>query len=133
MRTGAAAAALDSAAKLAETAACASRSVQSAVNVSVVSHEPPHALHCCIGVVPMRTGFIGSAQLGQASAAPLSSTTGVALAPQCGQNCEPAKIDAKHDGHVTVRSAEAQYSQRTASAAAGAPQLGQLREPVTSR
>jgi hypothetical protein len=72
-------------------------------------------------------------QFGQGSGAPLSPTMGAAFAPQLGQNSAPANIVAKHDGHATVLSAERQYSQRTASAGAGAPQLGQLREPVTSR
>lgn len=108
------------------TVPCASRSVQSAVNTSVVSQEPPHDSHCCIGVLPIRTGFIDAWQLGQGNGTPPSSTAASARAPQCGQNCEPANIDAKQDGHVTVLSADAQYSQRTASGAAGAPQLGQL-------
>jgi len=56
----------------------------------------------------MRTGFIDALQLGQGSATPPSSTTGAARAPQVGQNCDPANIDAKHDGHVTVLSADAQ-------------------------
>jgi len=90
------------------TAPCASRCVQSVVKTSVVSHDPPHSSHCCIEVDPTRTGFIGVLQLGQGNGTPSSPAGASARVPQCGQNCDPANIDAKHDGHVTVLSADAQ-------------------------
>ena len=93
---------------VAASALCASRSVHNAVKVSVVSHEPPHDSHCCMAVVPMRTAFIDALQLGHGSDGPLSSTAAAARAPQCGQNGDPANMDAKHDGHGTVFSADAQ-------------------------
>jgi hypothetical protein len=61
-----------------------------------------------MGVTPTRTGFIGSLQFGHGNGGPPSSTRAAARAPQCGQNCEPANIDAKHDGQVTELSADAQ-------------------------
>jgi hypothetical protein len=82
--------------------------VQSAVNTSVVNQEPPHASHCCIGVVPMCTGFIDALQLGHGKPRPPSSTAAAVSAPQWGQNWDPANIDAKQDGHVIVLSADAQ-------------------------
>jgi len=90
------------------TAPCASRFVQSAVKTSVVNQQPPHDSHCCIGVDPTRTGFMVALQLGQGSGSPPSSAVASARVPQWGQNCEPANIEAKHDGHVTVLSADAQ-------------------------
>jgi hypothetical protein len=90
------------------TAPWASRFVQSVVKTSVVSHDPPHDPHCCIDVAPTRTGFMDASQFGHGSGKPLSSLGASARVPQCGQNCDPANIDAKHDGHVTVLSADAQ-------------------------
>ena len=45
-----------------------------------------------------------------ASASLLGTSEGVAeyRAPQCGQNCDPANIDAKQDGHMTDFSDDAQ-------------------------
>jgi hypothetical protein len=51
---------------------------------------------------------MGALQFGHGSGALSSSVTAAARAPQCGQNCEPANIDAKQDGQVTVLSADAQ-------------------------
>jgi len=61
-----------------------------------------------MGVDPTRTGFMDALQLGQGKPGPPSSATAAVRVPQCGQNCEPANIDAKHDGHVTVCSVDAQ-------------------------
>lgn len=104
--------------------------MHSVVKTSVVSQYPPHEGHWCIGVAPTRTGSIDALQLGHGSRNPGSSAGAAARPPQCGQNWDPANIEAKHDGHVTAASAAAQYSQRMASAGAGAPQLGQLSEPI---
>jgi hypothetical protein len=90
------------------TAPCASRFVQSVVNTSVVSHDPPHVPHCCIDVEPTRTGFIDASQFGQGNGFAPSSVGASARVPQCGQNCDPANIDAKQDGQMTVLSADAQ-------------------------
>jgi hypothetical protein len=59
-------------------------------------------------VVPTRTGFMLALQFGQGSGSLPSSTAGAVLAPQWGQYCAPANIEAKHDGQVTVLSADPQ-------------------------
>jgi len=49
-----------------------------------------------------------------------------ALAPQCGQNCEPTNMEPRHDAQAMVASREPQYAHIVALSAHGAPQLGQF-------
>jgi hypothetical protein len=56
------------------------------------------------------------------------SSAATALAPQCGQNCEPTNIEPRHDAQAMVASREPQYAHIVASLAHGAPQLGQFRD-----
>jgi hypothetical protein len=53
--------------------------------------------------------------------------------PQCEQNFAPRNIIPKHAGHATVASRELQCSQRVASEAAAAPQLGQFNDCAAMR
>ena len=113
------------------TAPRASRLVHSSVKVVVSSQLPAHDGQSCMGVAPTRTGRISSRHpghtRGRARSSPIARSP---FEPQCGQNCIPANIAPKHDGHATLASADPQYSQLAAPALAGAPQFGHIRDAV---
>ena len=100
---------------------------QTASNIWGNVHMPPQREHSRIGMSPIRIAISWILHRGQLPSVPSASGSAIsARAPQWPQNLLPTNMVFRQDEQPTVFRRERQNSHRGRSAAAAAPQFGQL-------